>query len=107
MGFCDFCGSKEPTRVYDFGKDIAVQAFVESGPQVGPTQVYTREWAACKTCGEFVDRGEIMGLMNHVFEIYAARYSYLKVFIHSRSMMEDHFNTLYGELAKHQVVRIK
>ena len=67
---CDFCSQRLATRHYDAGQDILVRMFVESGPEVGPAHNYTRVWAACERCSEFIDRGDIAGLKALVFSLW-------------------------------------
>ena len=67
---CDFCYAKNPTRAYDAGSEIRLRVFVESGPQVGPCQVFDRLWAACERCGDLIDRGWIDKLRDLVFKLH-------------------------------------
>jgi hypothetical protein len=100
---CDFCSSLKPTRTYDAGGEITASAFVESGPQIGQTQLFTRLWAACEECGAYLDREDIDGLKQRVLNdahfVFPRDPEFIK-------MYSDALGVLYDELKRHKLVRV-
>jgi hypothetical protein len=83
--------------------------FVESGPEVGPAHNYTRVWAACERCSEFIDRGDIAGLKALVFSLWNESPEFLALMADpdGRALAKQMLDTVYDTLATTTMVRVK
>ena len=106
---CDFCSQRLATRHYDAGQDILVRVFVESGPEVGPAHNYTRVWAACERCSEFIARGDIAGLKALVFSLWNESPEFVALMADpdGRALAKQMLDTVYDTLATTTMVRVK
>jgi hypothetical protein len=69
---CDCCNAPNPTWDYDTGGDIVQEAWVESGPKMGPDLVYDHIWVVCDVCAALVDAGKYKELRARAWASYLA-----------------------------------
>lgn len=67
---CDVCSAPNPHWDYDTGEDIVQEAWVESGPKLGPDLIYDHLWVLCDACHEFAGRGDFRGLLLRAWAAY-------------------------------------
>lgn len=100
---CDFCNTPNPTQAYDAGSEIRLRVFTEAGSQVGPGHMYSRFWAACDCCAEYLDRGDIDGLREAVIAL-ATGHSEDKSFV---AFYREALAALYDELKTRKITRVE
>ena len=70
---------------------------------------YTRVWAACERCSEFIDRGDIAGLKALVFSLWNESPEFVALMADpdGRALAKQMLDTVYDTLATTTMVRVK
>ncbi len=106
---CDFCSMHPATRQYDAGAEVIMQAFIESGPEIGPTHVYSCVWSSCERCGEYLDNEDMEGLKQLVITLWETNPMFADMVLdpEGKRQMADMLTQLYGALGSRRMVRIR
>lgn len=91
---CDVCNALDPKFDYDTGKDIVLEAWIESGPKLTPSMVFSRLWALCDQCSAFVERKDFTGLRDRGLAIACTVWPSEAARQEQRKMMVEVYRTM-------------